>query len=120
MKLTQLFFPRALRLTKKSEFESVYASRQCRGTKYMMFHAKENGLSQSRIGISIPKRVGNAVVRNTLKRRLREAFRLVQHEIPQGYDLVVSIHKNVNPSRKSLEILMLSILQEYDQLCKNS
>ncbi len=120
MKLTQLLFPRTLRLTKKCEFDSVYASRQCRQTNHMMFHAKKNGLRQSRIGISIPKRVGNAIVRNTLKRRLREAFRHVQHEIPQGYDLVVTIHKNVSPSRNSLEILILSILQEYDQLCKNN
>ncbi|MBC8202695.1 MAG: ribonuclease P protein component [Planctomycetes bacterium] len=105
-------------MTKKSEFESVYGSRQCRRTDCMMFHAKENNLNCSRIGVSIPKRVGNAVVRNTLKRRLREAFRLLQHTIPAGYDLVVTVHKNGNPSRNELEALLLSVVMEYDQLCK--
>jgi ribonuclease P protein component len=43
------------------------------------------------IGLSVPRRVGGAVVRVRIKRRLREAFRLGQHDVPAGYDLVVVV-----------------------------
>jgi ribonuclease P protein component len=119
MSVIRLFFSRSIRLTKKKEVDDVYASMLCRRTKFMMLHAKENGLAHSRIGISIPKRVGNAIIRNTLKRRLREAFRHVQHEVPEGYDLVVTIHKSENHKKNALETLILSVLQEYDHICKN-
>lgn len=49
--------------------------------------------SSPRIGISAARRVGNAVQRNTLKRRFRELFRLRQHEIRPDADLVLSIRQ---------------------------
>ena len=48
----------------------------------------ENGLSYSRIGLSVSSRVGGAVVRNRWKRLLREAFRLRQSDLPTGLDFV--------------------------------
>jgi ribonuclease P protein component len=41
--------------------------------------------------LSVPKRVGSAPVRNRVKRMLREAFRLMQHDVPAGYDLMVVV-----------------------------
>ncbi len=46
----------------------------------LQISARPKDLGFARLGLSISRRVGNAVVRNTLKRRLREAFRLMQHE----------------------------------------
>ena len=50
-------------------------------------------VSCPRIGISAARRVGNAVQRNLAKRRFRELFRLMQHEIDANADLVVSIRQ---------------------------
>lgn len=45
----------------------------------------------ARLGLSVPRRVGTAVKRNRVKRMLREAFRLSQHHLPAGLDLVVGV-----------------------------
>ena len=47
-----------------------------------------NGLPHPRLGLIVGRRHGGAVQRNRLKRVLREAFRLSQHDLPAGYDLV--------------------------------
>ena len=52
---------------------------------------RPNGLAYNRLGLSVPRRVGKAVGRAGIKRRLREAFRLGQHDGPVGYDLVVVV-----------------------------
>lgn len=51
--------------------------------------ARANGLGRSRFGISVKKALGGAVIRNRVKRRVREILRLSFSEIPSGWDIVV-------------------------------
>lgn len=53
-------------------------------------YALPNGLDHARLGLSIGKRAGPAVTRVAIKRRLREAFRLLHPDMPSGYDLIVT------------------------------
>jgi ribonuclease P protein component len=53
--------------------------------------AVPNELKHPRLGISIGRVVGVAVKRNRIKRLLRESFRLIQHDLPRGYDLVIAV-----------------------------
>ena len=50
-----------------------------------------NQVGESRLGLSVGRRVGDAVTRNRIKRRIREAFRLMRRDMPPGYDLVVIV-----------------------------
>lgn len=54
--------------------------------KLLVLAARRNGLDSTRFGFIVGKRVGNAVVRNKIKRRLREASRLT--EVEDGWDVV--------------------------------
>lgn len=56
-------------------------------------YAKENDLGYSRLGVSVSKKIGNSVVRNRVKRRIREAFRTSIENIKKGYDVVVSVRE---------------------------
>tara|TARA_B100000900_G_scaffold356860_1_gene326863 strand:- start:142 stop:393 length:252 start_codon:yes stop_codon:yes gene_type:complete len=48
-----------------------------------------NGTSQTRVGLTVSRKVGNAVIRNRVKRWLREAIRHQQTQLPPGFDVVV-------------------------------
>jgi ribonuclease P protein component len=55
----------------------------------LVVYACENDLGYCRLGLSVSRKVGNAVRRNRLRRICREAFRLTKHELPGGLDLVL-------------------------------
>jgi ribonuclease P protein component len=84
-------FPKAKRLLANSQFRAVLARRLSARDGLLVLYALENGLGYPRLGVSIGKSCGKAVVRNRLKRLLREAFRQNQEKIPTGFDYVVSM-----------------------------
>jgi len=54
-----------------------------------VLYCKRNRRGQSQLGITVSTKVGNAVVRNRVRRRLREIYRLHEGEICRGFDLVI-------------------------------
>jgi len=80
-----------MRLRGRGSFVNVFEGRARRQAGPLSIHARPNGLSHPRLGISVSRRVGSAVRRNRIKRRLREAFRLDQHRGSRGYDVVVVV-----------------------------
>ncbi len=84
-------FRRSLHLRRPSEFKAVYEAgvRQSRGP--LTVYALPNSKDHPRLGLSTSRRVGNAVRRNRIRRLLRESFRLLQHDLPRGYDWVIVV-----------------------------
>jgi ribonuclease P protein component len=76
-------------LRKPEEFQAVYDRRRSSADGTLIVYAKENGLPHSRLGLSVSKKFGGAVVRNRIRRLMREAYRLTKDEMPSGYDLVL-------------------------------
>lgn len=83
--------PPRLRLRGQKAFASVFAHRLRHNCGPLSICARPNALAFTRLGLSVAARVGSAVKRNRIKRLLREAFRLSQHDLPGGYDLVVVV-----------------------------
>ena len=83
-------FTRLQRLTHGREFDAVFKARNSARGLRIIVHGLPNGLAWSRLGLSVGRKFGNAVARNRFKRLCREAFRLQQHELPQGWDWVIT------------------------------
>lgn len=81
---------RRTRLTDSPEFERVYRQGTAYRGKYFSVHAFSNGTEATRLGLSVSKKVGKAVTRNTVRRRLREIFYATSSNVRSGVDLVVS------------------------------
>ena len=82
----------------------------------LILYACENALPLSRLGLVVSRKAGNAVVRARWKRCLREAFRLAQHELPQGLDLVALPRAGATPTmprvQQSLRNLSLRLARQ--------
>lgn len=75
------------RLRQRSQYLALQRARRV-NQRQILFLWRPNGLEHSRLGLTVSRRVGNAVVRNRIKRRLREIFRRAGQSLPQGIDLV--------------------------------
>lgn len=81
--------PKSMHLRISQDFERIYADGERIGDAHLLIFATSNCLKVARLGLSISRKHGSAVQRNLKRRRIREAFRRLQHELPQSYDLIV-------------------------------
>jgi len=68
-------FPTGLHLKKPSEFRAVFDRGAKRHTRAFILFRAANSLDRPRLGVSVSRKIGGAVVRNRVKRLVREAFR---------------------------------------------
>ena len=69
-------------------FQRLYrTSGQANG--YLVLYARKNRTDTNRVGITVGKKLGHAVVRNRVRRRLREVYRLNEDKFQPGWDIVV-------------------------------
>src|SRR5712664_1303028 len=105
----RLDFPREARLVRRGEFDAVYRAGKRRSNSHFTVFFRANELPQSRFGFSIKKALGGAVLRNRIRRRLREVVRCHRLEIPAGWDIV--IHPKSSVARAPFAALTADLLR---------
>ncbi len=100
------------RLRKNIEFKRVYNKGKNYWNRNLILYVRKNGLEETRLGITITKKIGNAVTRNKIRRRMKEIYRLNHHRVKNGYDLIFIPKKNVvDLSYIELENSLIHILK---------
>ncbi|MEX0642922.1 MAG: ribonuclease P protein component [Pirellulales bacterium] len=112
--MTTRRFSKSMRLLRASEFEHVFATRASAGDGTLVMHGAMSGLGHPRLGLTVSRKVGGAVARNYWKRTLREAFRLVQYELP-NLDLVCIPRGQSAPDLKQLLKSLPALAARIDQ-----
>ena len=76
-------------LKENSVFRRLYYKGTSAGNRYLVVYCRRNGSNISRLGLTVSTKLGKAVVRNRMRRRLREVYRLQEHDLLPGYDIVI-------------------------------
>ena len=84
-------FPKSDRILKRQLFRRVYDTGKKIQARFFTAFILPNSQPQSRIGITATRRTGNSVVRNRLRRRVRELYRRNKSRVPPGIDIVINV-----------------------------
>lgn len=76
-------------LKKNSDFRRLYSRGKNAVDAHVVVYCRRNGLDHNRLGYTVSTKLGGAVTRNRVRRRLREVYRLDQDKLKKGYDIVV-------------------------------
>lgn len=70
-------------------FRRLYQKGKSAANRYLVLYCRRNGSEGNRIGYTVSAKLGKAVVRNRVRRRLREVYRLHEEQFSPGWDIVV-------------------------------
>ena len=101
-------------------FRRLYARGKSSACPELVVYCRRNGLGKNRIGYTVSAKLGNAVTRNRVRRRLREAYRLNETRFAPGWDIVVVARSRaVHAPFSALESALLSQAGELHLLKKD-
>ncbi len=104
-----------MRLRRQHEFDAVYRGTHYAGDGVLVIRAVRNEFQHTRLGLSVSKKVGNAVVRNRWKRLIRESFRQQRSIIAGGMDIVVRPKKGAVADYEAVFESLRKLCQRMDR-----
>ncbi len=99
----------SLKLNK--DFKRLYLRGESFASGYTVLYALKNRAGNSRLGLTVSKSAGKAVVRNRLKRLMRESYRLLEDKVQPGFDIIIvarnrAVGKTQAQMQKDIEYAM--------------
>jgi ribonuclease P protein component len=118
-----LTFRRRHRLTHAREFQRVYDNRIRKSEGPLLVSIAPNELAEHRLGLSVGRRVGPAVVRTRAKRMIRESFRLARAGFPKSdsgnaYDIVVGVRPHDPIEQQAYQAILVRLIEQGHQVCQ--
>jgi ribonuclease P protein component len=89
--LRQFSFSKNNRLLTNEQFQTVLTLKKRTSDDLLIVYAAKNQCGYPRLGVSVGKSCGSAIIRNRFKRLIREAFRLSKGQMPENFDYLVMI-----------------------------
>jgi ribonuclease P protein component len=104
-------------LKQNYEFRRLYSKGKSAASPYLALYVRKNRRRENRLGITVGSKLGNAVKRNRVRRRLKEIYRLNEDKFRKGCDIVVVARvKAVYARYGQLEQSFLALAQRLDLL----
>ena len=108
-------------LRRNNDFRRAYSRGRSAAEKCLVVYAKRNGSRGNRLGLTVSAKIGCAVVRNRIRRRLRKIYRLHEGDFRRGYDIVVvARHRAAQAEYARLERELLRAAAELKLLAEEA
>ena len=100
-------------LKRNHEFKRLYNKGKSAASQYAVVYIRRNGSTGNRLGVTVSTKLGGAVQRNRIRRRLKEVYRLNEGKLRYGYDIVIVARMRSKPARfADLEASVLGIFRK--------
>lgn len=112
-----VFMDPAVTVKENYEFRRIYRKGKSAVSPQLVIYCQRNRRGHSRLGVSVSTKLGCAVVRNRVRRRIREIYRLNKAKMLPGYDLIVMARvRAVETDYQKLDRTYLRLLEQLDLL----
>ena len=107
-------------LKKNHEFKRLYNKGKSAASQCAVVYCRRNGRAENRLGLTVSTKLGGAVQRNRIRRRLKEIYRLNEENLSPGYDIVIVARaKSRFVGYKELESGVLPLFKKLELNKKN-
>ena len=104
-------------IKKNYEFKRLYNKGKSSASQYVAVYCRSNGTNFSRLGITVSGKIGGAVIRNRIRRRLKEIYRLNEKSLKPGFDIVIAARKKcIYATYHEIETSVLTVFRKLNLL----